>query len=181
MIPQQSVATVPNSVQLCGTWPMQPWSSCKLTEISLLKARFISHISAVSKSIQLIKLDRNSTSESANAFLLQVQLVLSYYLTEMWHWFESQVSAMLNLIHTLHQCIEHVLIWCPHKERNWTCPNATWTYCKTNCCIVSLLLLIPFHLQNLNQKFKSKFKLESFIPQYEYSIFKTFSADRHTQ
>ena len=37
MIPQRSVATTENSVKLCGMWPMQPSSSCKLNEISHLR------------------------------------------------------------------------------------------------------------------------------------------------
>ena len=70
------------------------------------KVRFIRRISAVSNSIQRIKFNRNSTSESAAALLPHVRLVLSHYPTEMRHRFKRRISAVSNLIHTLCKCIE---------------------------------------------------------------------------
>ena len=64
------------------------------------KARFIRRISAVLNSIQRIKCGRNSTSESAAAFLPQVRLVLSHYPTEMRRRFKRRISAVSNSIHT---------------------------------------------------------------------------------
>lgn len=65
------------------------------------QARFIRRISAVSNSIQQTKCGRNSTSESAAAFLCHVRLILSHYPTEMRHRFKRRMSAMSNSIHTL--------------------------------------------------------------------------------
>ena len=51
-------------------------------------------------------------------------------------------------------------------------------YCGTNCCIVSLLLLVLFadnFLQNLNCS-----SLSISVRHIEYSTFKTFCPDRHT-
>jgi len=71
------------------------------------EARFIRRISAVSNSMQRIKFDRNSASESAAAFLPHVRLGLSHYPAEMRHRFKRRISAVSNLIHTLCLCIEH--------------------------------------------------------------------------
>ena len=65
------------------------------------KAPFIRRISAMSNSVQRIKCGRNSTSESAAAFLPHVRLVLSHYPTEMRHRFTRRISAVSNSIHTL--------------------------------------------------------------------------------
>ena len=75
--------------------------SCGICQTNESEARFIRRISAVSNSIQRIKFGRNSTSESAAAFLPHVRLVLSHYPTEMRHRFKRRISAVSNLIHTL--------------------------------------------------------------------------------
>ena len=66
------------------------------------KAQFIYQISALSNSIQQIKLfDRHLMSELAAAFLLHARLVLSHYPTEMQHRFKHWISAVSNLMYML--------------------------------------------------------------------------------
>ena len=55
--------------------------------------------------------------------------------------------------------------------------NATWTYWKTSCCIISLAPLFPlpdYFPQNLTPS-----SLSISVRHTEYSTFKTFSTDRH--
>ena len=91
--------------------------------------RILCPISSVSNSIQRIKFDRNSTSESAAAFLSPVRLVLSIQ-TSNFCSVESNSYIMLmswayvNLVPTKRK-----------KKLGHSRPNATWAYCKTNCCI----------------------------------------------
>ena len=68
---------------------------------TIIEARFIRCISAVSSSVQRIKFGRNSTSESAAAFLPHIGLVLSQYPTGMRHRFKRRISAVSNSIQTL--------------------------------------------------------------------------------
>ena len=67
------------------------------------------------------------------------------------------------------------------KRLGHICLNATWTYCNTYCCIVSLLLIVPladnfWHVRNL-----SRWSLNMFVRHIEYSAFKTISAGRQTR
>jgi len=57
-------------------------------------------------------------------------------------------------------------------------PEATWMYCSTYCSIVSLLLLVPL-ADNFSQNLSPSL-LSIFVSHIEYSMFKTFSAGRHT-
>ena len=69
------------------------------TAKNITKILFIRPISAVSNSIQRIlnsEFDRNSTFESAAAFLPPVGPVFSHYPTEVRHRFKRQISAVSN-------------------------------------------------------------------------------------
>ena len=143
----------------------------------LCKAWYIHRISAVSNSIQRIKFSRNSTSDSAAAFLPHVRLVLSHYPTEMRHRFKRRVSAVSinSYIMLIYGACVTLAPPKKNKKLGHSRPNATWTYHNTYCCIVILLLLVLVS-QNLSALFPS-----TFVRHIEYSMLNTFSADRQTQ
>ena len=112
----------------------------KLQHISVqfIVAPVHTHISAVSNAIQRIKFDRNSTSESAAAFLPHVRLVLSHYPAKMRHRFERRLSAASNLIHAL--CVLSMSKFGSAKEK-----EETWPYLSQ--CNLNILQHILLHCQ----------------------------------
>ena len=126
----------------------------------LCKAQCIRRISAVSNSIQRIKFGRNSTSESAAAFLPHVRLVLSHYPAKMRHRFERRLSAASNLIHAL--CVLSMSKFGSAIEK-----EETWPYLSQ--CNLNILQHILLHCQPSPPRctagqFLAKFK--SFVAQY---------------
>jgi len=85
------------------------WNVVFFAPSSMTEARFIS---TLSNSIQRIKCDRNSTSESAAAFLLQVWLVLSHYPTKMSNFCHVESNAYIMFMYwVLRRSVFSSAIW----------------------------------------------------------------------
>ena len=81
------------------------------------------------------KFIRNSTYESAAAFLPHVRLVFSHYPTEMRHGFKHRISAVSNLIHTLGLMHWACVNLIPPKEKKtlgYSRSKVTWTNLSLN-------------------------------------------------
>ena len=134
----------------------------------------------MSNSIQRIKFDRNSMSESAAAFLPHVRLVLSHYPTKMRHRFKRRLSAASNLIHAL--CVLSMSKFGSAKEK-----EETWPYLSQ--CNLNILQHILLHCQPSPPRSTgghvlaklTRSSLNMFVHHIKYFVFKTISAGRHTR
>ena len=121
----------------------------------------------MSNSIQRIKFDRNSTSESAAAILPHVRLALSHCPTKMRHRFKRGMKMHWA-------CVKLV----PPKKKK---KEETWPFLSqcTYCRIVSFIFPVPL-ADNFWQNLSCS-SLDMFVRLIEYSTFKTIFAGRHTR